>query len=358
MSIDVADAGMLVLARESRGMTQIAVADRMSALGEERISQGYVSKAEAGRLAVSGERLTLYASAVGYPPDLLCVNAAVEGIGIGLVHHRKKAALGAQALRRLHAQLAICRIQSRRLLATEPASPHLFEHVPVTDLDSPEDAARSVRRQWGLPAGPVANLVEAVENAGGLILLRDLGTTDLDAASQWDGKEDPLFFLGDHAPGDRFRFTFAHEVGHVVMHGEPGSPAEQEREADRFAAEFLMPAADIRKDLTGPLELNRLAVLKQRWGVSMSALARRAHTLSAISEWQYRNLMVEMSALGYRAREPGQVDFEVPQRVRRALARLTDSHGVRDAAAIVGMLPSELCQLLETGPDAPGVHHR
>ena len=32
------------------------------------MSQGYVSKAEAGRLEVTGSRLSLYAAALGYPP--------------------------------------------------------------------------------------------------------------------------------------------------------------------------------------------------------------------------------------------------------------------------------------------------
>lgn len=52
----------------------------------------------------------------------------------------------------------------------------------------------------------------------------------------------------------RLRFTAAHELGHYRMHGSqqthfretesqgPGSPIQIERQADRFAAAFLMPA--------------------------------------------------------------------------------------------------------------------
>ncbi|GAA4242450.1 ImmA/IrrE family metallo-endopeptidase [Actinomadura meridiana] len=352
----VADAGMLVLARESRGMTQTALAKRMTNVAGEPVSQGYVSKAESGRLTVSGERLARYGQALRYPADILCMSAKVDGVGIGLVHHRKKARLGAQALRQIHALLSMGRLHSRRLLATD--SSHRFEHVPINDLDSPEDAARTVRRKWNMPPGPVADLVEVIENAGGLVLLQDLSTRDLDAASQWDGDEEPLFFLNAHAPGDRFRFSLAHELAHVVMHPVPGASADQEREADRFASELLMPAADIRVELTGSIDLNRLAALKQRWRVSMAALARRALTLSAISEWQYRNLMIEMSALGYRTKEPGEVPRETPQRMKNAAARLVDQRGIDHAAAVVGVIPDDLRHLLGAAPDASGVAHR
>jgi Zn-dependent peptidase ImmA (M78 family) len=55
----------------------------------------------------------------------------------------------------------------------------------------------------------------------------------------------------------RFRFTCAHELGHMALHRkvaatfhergslEPGSLVEVEREADRFAVGFLMPAVEI-----------------------------------------------------------------------------------------------------------------
>lgn len=58
----------------------------------------------------------------------------------------------------------------------------------------------------------------------------------------------------------RFRFTSAHELGHFILHGklhlafrdtadEPGRKDLHEREADRFAAAFLMPAAAVIQTL-------------------------------------------------------------------------------------------------------------
>jgi Zn-dependent peptidase ImmA (M78 family)/transcriptional regulator with XRE-family HTH domain len=339
---ETADPAMLTLARESRGMTQADVAEAMTTWADgERISQGYVSKAEGGRLVVSGTRLDLYAQALHCPAHTLCIGFEVQGVGIGLVHHRKKAALGAQALRRIHAELTLTRLQVRGLISSTGENVHHFERVDVTDLESPSDAARAVRKRWNLPAGPVPDLVLVIERAGGLILIRDLGTRDLDAVSQWDGEEAPLFILSAHAPGDRFRFSLAHELGHIVMHSVPGGTSLQERQADEFASEFLMPATDIESELRGNLDLNHLLALKRQWGVSMAALIRRAVTLAAISEWQYRNLMVEMSTLGYRTNEPGTVTIERPHKLTKIAERLVRLSDLDQAARLAGLLPDE-----------------
>ncbi|SEG75949.1 Zn-dependent peptidase ImmA, M78 family [Thermomonospora echinospora] len=350
-----AQASMLVLARESRGMTQTSLAAAMSALAGERVSQGYVSKAEAGRLAVEGDRLALYAKALEYPAGVLCADPELSGIGIGLVHHRKKAALGAQALRRIHAQLALARLQVRALIGSEAQRRHRFERIAVSDLDTPAEAAQSLRKLWNLPTGPIPDLVGAIERAGGLVLVRDLETRDLDAVSQWDGREAPLFLLSAHAPADRFRFSLAHELGHIVMHPEPGTTAVQERQADEFASELLMPASDIAAELNPPLDLTRLLDLKRRWGVSMAALARKALTLAVISEWQYRNLMIEMSTLGYRTQEPGEIWREVPRVVPAAAQRLVHEHGLDRAADLVGVLPEEFVRLFSPEPGSAGL---
>jgi Zn-dependent peptidase ImmA (M78 family)/transcriptional regulator with XRE-family HTH domain len=342
---------MLVLARESRGMTQAEVAAAMSSAGETAVSQGYVSRAEAGRLAVNGERLELYAKALRYPSHLLCTGGEVHGIGVGLVHHRKRASLGAQALRRIHAELALSRLHVRALVvAVADEQPHRFRHLEVDDLDTPADAASTLRKEWELPPGPVAHLVEVIERVGGFVLIRDLGTRELDAVSQWAIGEAPLFLLNQQAPTDRFRWSLTHELGHIAMHTEPGPSSVQERQADEFASEFLMPASNIRAGLRGGVDLNKLLSLKQQWGVSMAALARRAQNLGAITDWQYRNLMIEMSALGYRTQEPGAMAPERPRRLRMIVTHLEHDLGYsfEQIADLVGLVPDELRSLYPT----------
>jgi Zn-dependent peptidase ImmA (M78 family)/transcriptional regulator with XRE-family HTH domain len=350
---------MLVLARESRGMTQAQLAARMAELAQgSPVSQGYVSKAEAGRLAVTGQRLALYGQAVGYPVTVLCADPDVHGVGVGLVHHRKRASLGAPTLRRIHAELALSRRQVRALLrAAGWSQRHRFHRIEVDDFYTPAEAAIEVRKEWGVPSGPLTRLVDLIEDAGGLVLVRDLGTRELDAVTQWADDEPPLFLFNVHAPADRFRWSVGHELGHVFLHSEPGATTVQERQADEFASELLLPAVDIRTELKGRLDLNRLVELKHRWGVSMSAIARRAATLGVITEWQYRNVMIEMSALGYRTHEPGDIERERPCAMFNLVARLHQDEGydVNKIADLVGLWPDEF-QALYHATDA-GTQH-
>ncbi|MFB4427075.1 ImmA/IrrE family metallo-endopeptidase [Streptomyces sp. QL37] len=351
-----AQPAMLTLVRESRGMTQADVAAAMataSGVTGTSVSQGYVSKAESGRLAVVGERLELYAAALSYPPDLLCLDPQVHGVGIGLIHHRKRASLPVGVLRRIHAQLALTRIQLNGLyrVAAEEGVRADFPQVELSDLFTPKDAARMVRKRWGMPAGPVPDVIRSAEEAGSLVVLRDLESDLLDAVSQWTVDQAPLFLVNSRAPGDRCRFSMAHEIGHLVMHREPGSGPEQEKQADAFASEFLMPASDIRGEFTGGIDITKLAGLKRRWRVSMSALLRRALTLNAITDWQYRTVIIEMSALGYRTAEPVHVPLEEPCRVPLLVDRLLEERTLttEQAASSACLLPGDFLRLYREG---------
>ena len=74
----------------------------------------------------------------------------------------------------------------------------------------------------------------------------------------------------------------------------------------------------------------------------MAALLRRAKDLNAISEWQYRSTVIEMSALGYRTSEPGSVPAERPERIDALVdgARLR-ALSLEDLAACTHLLPED-----------------
>lgn len=89
----------------------------------------------------------------------------------------------------------------------------------------------------------------------------------------------------------RTRFTLAHELGHVVLHGqelvdlftrpEPEHHARLENEANRFAAHLLVPDAALEQLSCRPSEAASHALAK-RFGVSLRMAARR------IEEWTGR----------------------------------------------------------------------
>ena len=94
------------------------------------------------------------------------------------------------------------------------------------------------------------------------------------------------------------------------MHKIPSETMEEE--ANRFAAEFLMPRWEIEPELKN-LTIKRLPQLKLRWKVSMQALIYRAAELSCITNNQKQYMFQQFSSWGYRKREPEQYDPPVEQ---------------------------------------------
>jgi Zn-dependent peptidase ImmA (M78 family) len=125
----------------------------------------------------------------------------------------------------------------------------------------------------------------------------------------------------------RQRFDVAHELGHLVMHGdaEPGGRVVEEQ-ANRFASELLMPADaihDLLPTVMGRSAWIRLGRLKEQWGVSIQALLFRARRLGRLSDVSYRNAMTTVSARGWRRGEPGLVNtIEQPSLLPKAIELL------------------------------------
>jgi Zn-dependent peptidase ImmA (M78 family) len=107
----------------------------------------------------------------------------------------------------------------------------------------------------------------------------------VDAFSTAAGDRPTVVLTADKSSALRTRFTTAHELAHLLLHADviPGD-IRHEREADAFAAEFLMPAAVITAELPTRVDLPALLGLQQRWGVSVPALLHRCRELGTLSE--------------------------------------------------------------------------
>jgi Zn-dependent peptidase ImmA (M78 family)/transcriptional regulator with XRE-family HTH domain len=194
--------------------------------------------------------------------------------------------------------------------------------------DEPERAARHVRTQWGMGHGPAPHLVRLLENHGALVVFSPLQAASVDAYS-FDSRLRPVVVLNPvKRDYYRQRFDVAHELGHLVMHtdAEPGGRTVEDQ-ANRFAAEFLMPAAEIRDQLPAVMNAaawQTLARLKEHWGTSIQALLYRARRLGTLPEVSYRNAMNTLATRGWRRNEPGLITvLEQPSLLPRALELLT-----------------------------------
>jgi Zn-dependent peptidase ImmA (M78 family)/transcriptional regulator with XRE-family HTH domain len=332
---------MVTLAREGRGLTQSKLARLIG------VSQGHLSKIEAGLIPATDQIAERLAVALDYPVEFFALIEPIFGPGTSEFFHRKRQALSNRVLDQMHATINIRRIHVSRLLRAVELDP---DSIPELDPDAfgenAVEVARAVRAAWNMPKGPVPNVTQALEDAGGIVMLSDFGTPLLDAVSRWVPGLPPLFFVNQDAPGDRARLTLAHELGHMVMHRV--ARPDMEQQAFEFASEFLMPERDIRTQFDG-LTLDRLISLKLHWKVSMQALLRRAEHLGRIDPGKARYLWSQIARAGYRTREPVEADVprEEPQQLNEILRIYRDllTYSPDELATLLALTPHELAGL-------------
>ncbi|MCM2428858.1 ImmA/IrrE family metallo-endopeptidase [Streptomyces sp. RKAG337] len=189
----------------------------------------------------------------------------------------------------------------------------------------PASAARELRLHWGLGDGPVTHLVRRME-AHGIVVVTppatDPSASTVDAFSTRAAR--PLVILTANRADDvyRHRFTAAHELGHLVLHGDATGDSRQEKEADAFAAEFLTPQASIIPLLPKRMDLARLAALRQVWGVSIHSLIYRCRELGLTSDATTSRTYQRLRALdgqpGFTSESVSNFSGEQPSVLRQA----------------------------------------
>lgn len=301
-------------ARELRDLTQAALASRLN------VNQSTAASIESGRHHPSPELALSIAIHTGFPLSFLNQDSPEDfPVGSHLLF-RARASMSARQKAQVHryAQTIFeCSSKlSRRVTSISPRIPQLPSESPVM-------AADVTRSALGLsPDTPIADLLFSVEKAGVVILSLPISQPNIDAFSLWAGpnQEKPIISILPQMPGDRLRFSVAHELGHLVLHRTlKGEFPELEREANEFTGSFLLPEGPMREELDPPITLSTLAQLKPRWGVSIQSLIMRASELGILNERQKRYLFQQMSTRGIRKREPASLDIplERPRGLRQ-----------------------------------------
>jgi Zn-dependent peptidase ImmA (M78 family)/DNA-binding XRE family transcriptional regulator len=326
-AIDVArafDRGRLRVARQLAELRKSDVAARID------VSPTAVSAWEAGTKRPTAESIRRLAMALGVEIGFFVVRGDEQPIPVPHFRSLRSTTQVARDKAQAFGILAtdIARSMERYVELPDVLLPH---HEVALDDDpstsGPEDAARELREAWQLGAGPIRHLLRIAENNGVLVVFSPASGSTVDAYSFTASR--PLVVL-DPSKGNyyRQRFDIAHELGHLVMHtdAEPGSKII-ESQAHRFAAELLMPADALGPQLPTSISRGaweRLARLKEEWGVSIQALLFRARALGVLSDNAYRNAMTTVTQRGWRRSEPGLISaLEQPSLLPQAVQLLS-----------------------------------
>lgn len=195
---------------------------------------------------------------------------------------------------------------------------------------APHEAAVALRRHWDLPDGPVKHLVAMAESHGIVVAVRPMGEIDAVDAFSVVIVDRPIIITTPRRSENvfRHRFSIAHEIGHLLLHGDAGEPtASIEREADDFAAAFLTPAAAMDSALPQRLDLAALDRLGRTWGVSTQSLVRRMVERGRTTESSARRAYQRLAMADDPAADPTSVyPGEVPTLLTKA-AELAEDVG-------------------------------
>ena len=198
----------------------------------------------------------------------------------------------------------------------------------LPDLSSltPAAAAQTLRYEWGIGDKPIPNLIALLESKG-IRIFSLPESKEIDAFCVWNNNI-PFIFLNNQKSAERSRFDAAHELGHLVRDtpsmkhdcfpensNKDGEDTRQiEKDANTFAAAFLMPEQALRQFQSSQISIEYLLKLKEIFGVSITALASRMYSLNMISEWIYnRVLWPQFAKLKYRTNEPRPMKKETSQ---------------------------------------------
>lgn len=304
---DVFDPARLTQARVLAALTKQDLADKLG------VSSAAVGQYEAGITVPRPDHLRRLAEILGYPVAFFAKGRPHVRIDASMAHFRS-----------LRATRATQRAKAMEVAEQVWELTHALErHVELPPVDlpaveglhssnaSPEHFAREVRRAWRIEAGPFRHVVRTLEVHGVVAALvaldDDVARVDAFSTSMFPR---PLVVLTPDRANDvyRHRFTACHELGHLLMHKNviPGD-LEQEKEANRFAAELLAPADEIAHELPVRVRIAALEDLGRHWGVSAKSLIRRCKELGVASDVTARRLyqrLEQARAVGLIRPEP------------------------------------------------------
>lgn len=309
-------------ARVARGLSLEEVAGKMG-----DISKQALSKFESGQSAPNSARLLKLAKALEVKPEYFFRQ---ESFALAPLEFRKLAKMPNYRQDQVREQM---RDHLERYISLEDSFADSIKlgltaprSMQVSSVEDAEGAAEKLRRDWKIGRDAIANFTDLLENHGFKIVLLDVSDEFDGACAATADERHVLISLNGTRPGERMRFTAAHELGHWVMDLPTSMPDKiKERCCHRFAGAFLFPASQVKVEF-GDIQRSRvhpqeLLNAKAIYGISMQVAMYRLKDLGLLSDAGYKSLIFTLNANSWRKNEPGALKAERPRRFESLVFR-------------------------------------
>lgn len=335
--------------RLAEGLSMDALVAKM----DNFVTKQAISKYENAKSTPSPEILVRIAGALGVKASYFLKETKVK---LEFLRYRKHSGPSQKDLKKIEGRI-VDHVEDRlwleSLFSPRPPRFSLPKRRIVKSMDEVEDLAKKVREMWQLGLNPIDNIAETLEDRAMIVIALDADVR-VDGVSAWANGVVPVVVTNKNVPGDRQRYNWTHELGHLVA--KPAKGLDEEKIAHRFAASFLAPKETVYSELGEKrkrLEISELGLLKQKYGLSMQAWLRRAVDLGIISNSYYRSRCIVFGKKGWRKKEPGpQYPEETPNRLRRLVYRAL-AEGIISASRAEEICPEILSRLNDVQEPPP-----
>lgn len=239
----------------------------------------------------------------------------------------------AQVQKWLERYFTIERLVGKQLPFTPPDIPR-----KVNEIQELEEVAVALRNAWRLGLDALPNLTETLEEQG--IKVSFLPAVDsCDALALVANGTVPVIVVRRDVPGDRQRFSIAHELAHLLLElPEDWSLTQVELAANRFAGAFLVPKQKVVEELGTKrhfISAFELYWLKHKYGLSMQGWVFRARDVGVISQATASRLFQWFRQNGWHRTEPGTpYPAEVSTRLERLVLHALKEDIIRAERAV------------------------
>jgi len=304
------------------------------------VSKNAISKYERGLMQPTGKVLLQLANALNVKTDFLLSAPSVQ---ISQIAFRKQVRLSSKkqvAIEQQVSHLVERYLEIEQVLGIDNPFENPLELATVANQQMVEQAAQQLLQAWQLGTNALPGVYQMLEDHK--IKVVEIDAPDaFDGFAGWANKAHPVIVVNKNFSVERKRLTALHELAHLLL---PFDPALEHKEIERlcfhFAGALLLPYETFKHEI-GPnrasISLLELIGLKEKYGISLQALMRRALDVRIISKAAYAKFNQFMATntqkvnLGHFAGKEATTRFE--QLVYRAY-----SEGIISASKAASLL--------------------
>lgn len=178
-------------------------------------------------------------------------------------------------------------IDLENLLGIERTFENPLADIGIADKKDIEKAAKQLRKKWKLGSGPIADVVDTLENKGVYVVEVNYDE-DFSGLSTMLNEEVPVVVLNRNVRSiERKRLTAFHELAHLILRFAKNLNEETiERYCTHFAGAVLVTDEVLWEEFGKKrvcISFNELKRIKEAYGISIQAIIFRARDTEYIS---------------------------------------------------------------------------